>query len=123
MLDRHVSRSRIYLVAEHLPDNRIVGTVTGVDHEKIFNDPENGASLWCLAVDPQADMPGVGEALVRHLIEHFQTRGRNYIDLSVMHDNREAIALYEKLGFQRVPVFCVKQKNSINEQLFISLIP
>jgi GNAT-family acetyltransferase (TIGR03103 family) len=118
MLDRHVSQSKIYLVAEHQPEKRIVGTVTGVDHVKVFNDPENGASLWCLAVDPQADTPGVGESLVRHLIEYFQTRGRAYIDLSVMHDNREAIALYEKLGFQRVPVFCIKQKNSINEQLF-----
>ena len=123
MLNRHVSRSRIYLVAEYLPENRIVGTVTGVDHAKIFNDPENGASLWCLAVDPQADMPGVGEALVRYLIEHFQTRGRNYIDLSVMHDNQEAIALYKKIGFQRVPVFCVKQKNSINENLFMASLP
>jgi GNAT-family acetyltransferase (TIGR03103 family) len=36
-----------------------------------------------------------------------------------MHDNHEAIALYEKLGFKRVPVFCVKHKNSFNEQLFI----
>jgi len=123
MLDRHVSRSKIYLVAEHLPDNRIVGTVTGVDHTKIFDDPENGSSLWCLAVDPQADIPGVGEALVRYLIEHFQTKGRNYIDLSVMHDNQEAIALYKKIGFQRVPVFCVKQKNSINENLFMASLP
>ena len=120
MSGRYVSRSKVYFVAEQAPDNRIVGTVTGLDHVNVFNDPENGASLWCLAVDPQADMPGVGEALVRHLIEYFQTRGRNYIDLSVMHDNKEAIALYEKLGFQRVPVFCVKCKNSFNEQLFVS---
>jgi ribosomal protein S18 acetylase RimI-like enzyme len=110
MMDRHTSLSRIYLVAEHLPDKRIVGTVTGVDHVKIFNDPESGASLWCLAVDPQADTPGVGEALVRHLVEYFQTRGRAYIDLSVMHDNHEAIALYDKLGFKRVPVFASNKK-------------
>jgi GNAT-family acetyltransferase (TIGR03103 family) len=119
MTDRHASRAKVYFVAEHVPENRIVGTVTGLDHVNVFNDPENGASLWCLAVDPQADVPGIGEALVRHLIEYFQTRGRNYIDLSVMHDNKEAIALYEKLNFQRVPVFCVKRKNRINEQLFV----
>jgi GNAT-family acetyltransferase (TIGR03103 family) len=35
-----------------------------------------------------------------------------------MHDNAEAIRLYEKLGFQRVPVFCIKRKNPINEPLF-----
>jgi GNAT-family acetyltransferase (TIGR03103 family) len=123
IMDRHASRSVVYLVAEHLPDSRIVGTVTGVDHVNVFNDPEKGASLWCLAVDPQSDVPGIGELLVRHLVEYFHTRGRSYIDLSVMHDNSEAIALYEKLGFQRVPVFCVKRKNSINEQLFISSFP
>ena len=36
-----------------------------------------------------------------------------------MHDNVQAIALYEKLGFVRVPVFCIKRKNAVNENLFI----
>jgi GNAT-family acetyltransferase (TIGR03103 family) len=40
------------------------------------------------------------------------------MDLSVTHDNAAAIALYEKLGFQRVPVMAVKRKNAINEPLF-----
>ena len=40
------------------------------------------------------------------------------MDLSVAHDNAAAIALYEKLGFQRVPVLAVKRKNAINEPLF-----
>lgn len=120
MLERRASRLRTYLVAEDLSDNRIIGTVTGIDHVAAFNDPENGSSLWCLAVDPHANAPGVGEALVRHLIKHYFTRGRNYIDLSVMHDNTEAIALYEKIGFKRVPVFCVKRKNQINEPLYVN---
>ena len=118
----HPDKERSYFVAE-TANGELVGTVTGVDHWEIFNDPENGASLWCLAVDPKANAPGVGEALVRHLVEHYFTRGRNYVDLSVMHDNREAIGLYEKLGFQRVPVFCVKYKNPINEPLFIAPKP
>ena len=81
------------------------------------------ASLWCLSVVPEANAPGVGEALVRHLVEHYFARGRIYVDLSVMHDNHEAIQLYEKIGFQRVPVFCVKRKNIINEQLYASNLP
>lgn len=118
LLDRHATKLRTYFVAEAQADGRIIGTVTGVDHVEAFNDPEKGASLWCLAVDPQANAPGVGEALVRHLLEHYFTRGRSYVDLSVMHDNAGAIRLYEKLGFQRVPIFCIKHKNPINEPLF-----
>jgi GNAT-family acetyltransferase (TIGR03103 family) len=123
ILDYHATKLRTYLVAETLNDQQIVGTVIGIDHVEAFNDPENGASLWCLAVDPKAMAPGVGEMLVRHLVEHYFTRGRNYVDLSVMHDNEEAIQLYEKVGFQRVPVFCVKYKNSINEHLYTAPQP
>jgi len=119
---RH-SRSTVLLVAEDMTTRDVVGTVTGIDHHKAFQDPENGSSLWCLAVDPQCLLPGVGEALVRYLVEYFLARGRSYMDLSVMHDNLQAIALYEKLGFQRVPVFCVKHKNAINEPLFTGEAP
>ena len=31
----------------------VVGTVTGVDHVAVFDDPESGSSLWCLTADPQ----------------------------------------------------------------------
>ncbi len=119
LLSKHTLKSRTYLIAESEHDGRVVGTVTGLDHLEAFQDSEGGASLWCLAVDPQGDLPGVGEALVRHLVEHYFARGRNYVDLSVLHDNREAIRLYRKLGFQRVPVFCIKHKNPINEPLFV----
>ena len=112
------SRSIIYFVAEDEATGNIIGTVTGVDHGRAFNDPEHGSSLWCLAVDPQAMQPGIGEALVRRLAEHLKARGAAQMDLSVMHDNEQAIALYEKLGFRRVPVFAVKRKNPINERLF-----
>jgi GNAT-family acetyltransferase (TIGR03103 family) len=106
------------LVAVSRETGAVLGTVTGVDHERLFDDPEGGTSLWCLAVDPACHVPNVGEALVRSLLERYQTRGRAYLDLSVMHDNRPAVRLYEKLGFERVPVFAVKRKNAINEPLF-----
>ena len=122
-LARAASRLHTYLVVEDLTDGRIIGTVTGLDHVHAFDDPESGTSLWCLAVDPPANPPGVGEALVRHLAEHYLARGRSYLDLSVMHDNDEAIALYDKLGFQRVPVFCIKRKNQINEPYFTVALP
>jgi GNAT-family acetyltransferase (TIGR03103 family) len=107
-----------YLVAVRDDDGSVVGTVTGVDHKRLFNDPEDGSSLWTLAVDPTASLPGIGAALTRTLAAIFRQRDRAYLDLSVAYDNVAAIALYEKLGFQRVPVLAVKRKNAINEPLF-----
>lgn len=112
------SDALIHLVATDVVTSEVIGSVTGVDHVAAFQDAEGGSSLWCLAVDPQAAYPGVGEALVGALAERFRARGRSFMDLSVLHDNASAIALYEKLGFQRVPVFALKTKNSINEKLF-----
>jgi len=112
------ARTIIYFVAEDEQTGEVLGTVTGVDHMRAFGDPERGSSLWCLAVDPAARHPGIGEALVRRLAEYFTTRGAAFLDLSVLHDNEQAIALYEKLGFERVSFFSVKRKNPINETLF-----
>ena len=112
------ARTICYFVAEDDQTGEVLGTVTGVDHMRAFNDPERGSSLWCLAVDPSARHPGIGEALVRRLAEYFGVRGAAFLDLSVLHDNDQAIGLYEKLGFQRVSFFSVKRKNPINEMLF-----
>jgi GNAT-family acetyltransferase (TIGR03103 family) len=107
-----------YLLAVRDDDGALVGTVTGVDHEVLFSDPECGSSLWTLAVDPAAGIPGIGETLTRATAQHFRSAGRAYLDLSVGHDNAAAIRLYEKLGFRRVPVLAIKRKNAINEPLF-----
>ncbi|MCA8879072.1 MAG: N-acetylglutaminylglutamine synthetase [Rhodobacteraceae bacterium] len=110
------------LVAEDSETGTILGAVMGVDHHEAFGDPERGSSLWCLATSPTAPHAGIGEALVRRLAEYFQARGAHYMDLSVLHDNKQAIALYEKLGFRRVPVYALKRKNQINEQLFVGQV-
>lgn len=108
----------VYLVAVDDETGAVVGTVTGIDHAQLFGDPENGSSLWCLAADPTLSRPGVGGLLVRSLVEEFERRGRRQMDLSVLHDNEGAIALYERMGFERVPVLGIKRKNAINEKLF-----
>jgi GNAT-family acetyltransferase (TIGR03103 family) len=91
----------------------------GLNHQKAYQDPDHGSSLWCLAVDPRCSRPGVGEVLVRHLIEHFMSRGLSYLDLSVLHDNQQAKGLYAKLGFRELQTFSIKRKNGINEALFL----
>jgi GNAT-family acetyltransferase (TIGR03103 family) len=113
------SDALIYLIAEDERTGEVVGSVMGVDHMLAFGDTEGGSSFWCLVVDPQTGLAGVGKSLVNQLIELFTQRNRRFLDLSVLHTNRNAIGLYEKLGFQQVTGFSVKHKNSINERLFI----
>ncbi|MBN3964927.1 N-acetylglutaminylglutamine synthetase [Pseudomonas gregormendelii] len=109
----------VYWLAEDEDSGAVIGSVMGLNHHKAYNDPENGSSLWCLAVDPLCSRPGVGEVLVRHLIEHFMSRGLSYLDLSVLHDNRQAKNLYAKLGFRNLSTFAIKRKNGINQPLFL----
>lgn len=117
------NRALTYFVAEDDETGAVIGTVTGVDHHVGFDDPQRGSSLWCLAVDPQTSHASVGEALIRWLAEHYIARGASFMDLSVLHDNSGAIALYEKLGFTRMPFFAVKRRNVINERLFVGHDP
>ena len=109
----------VYWIAEDEDSGAVIGSVMGLNHHTAFHDPENGSSLWCLAVDPQCSRPGVGEVLVRHLIEHFMSRSLSYLDLSVLHDNQLAKNLYGKLGFRNLSTFAIKRKNGINQPLFL----
>ncbi len=117
------NQSIVVLVAEDVQSGEILGAVTGVDHARAIKDPSRGSSLWCLAVGAQARWPGIGESLVRRLAELLRDRGAVTLDLSVIHDNEQAIALYEKIGFKRLPVFTLKRKNPINERLFTGPSP
>lgn len=119
IMGRNNAQDVVFLVAEDSRRGRILGTVMGLDHTEIFADPENGSSLWCLAVDPAAMQPGIGQALTLTLAHHFKAAGRAYMDLSVIHDNKQAKALYRKLGFRNVQQFAIKTKNAHNENLFI----
>jgi GNAT-family acetyltransferase (TIGR03103 family) len=111
-----------HLVAEDTT-GQVVGTVTGVDHVAAFGDEQRGTSLWCLTVDGQLAPPGTGVALIAELAQRFAAKGRAHIDLSVLADNTGAIRLYERLGFRRVHMLCVKRKNPINELLFTGVSP
>ncbi len=117
------SKQLIYLVAEETSTGAILGTVMGINHRALFNDPCNGSSLWCLAVDPQCKLPNVGEALVRYLVEYMQARGCEHLDLSVLHDNEVAKKLYRKLNFKQIQTFAIKKKNAFNEKLFVGKQP
>ncbi|MBH0236428.1 N-acetylglutaminylglutamine synthetase [Methylobrevis albus] len=123
LFDRMAAENVVTVLVAVDAAGQVLGTVMGVDHAAAFGDPEKGSSLWCLAVDPQAPAPGVGAGLVHALASLYAARGAAFMDLSVMHDNAEAIALYEKIGFARVPYFTLKRKNSFNEKLFTGPVP
>lgn len=118
MMKNQYSHVFNYFVAEDPEDGEIIGTITGIDHKAAFNDPDNGASFWALAVDPNRRAKGIGRALIRAVAEYYLAKGRNYLDLSVMHNNKKAIALYKALGFKQIPVYVIKRKNDINEAYY-----
>lgn len=122
LVDNAATDQFVHLVAESVT-GQVVGTVTGVDHVAVFDDPENGSSLWCLTVDPLHAPPGTGQALLLELAHRLASRGRVHVDLSVLAENDGAIRLYERLGFERTPTLCVKRKNPINERLFLASMP
>lgn len=107
-----------YWVVEDDQTQAVLAVCMSIDHKVAFDDPENGASLWAVAVDPQATHPGIGLHLVQEVARFYQQQGRSFLDLSVMHSNENAINLYKKLGFIQIPVFCIKNKNTFNETLF-----
>ncbi|AEB42981.1 N-acetylglutaminylglutamine synthetase [Micromonospora maris] len=122
LVDNAATDRFLHLVAE-VTTGEIVGTITGIDHVAVFDDPDNGASLWCLTVDFNQAPPGTGQALITELAARLVARGRAYVDLSVLAENVGAIRLYERLGFYRTATLCVKRKNPINERLFLPAMP
>lgn len=113
----------VALVARDASSGQVLGSVLGVDHRAAFGDPDNGSSLWALATDAQHPVPGLGTALVLALAARMRDRDLSLMDLSVLHDNHDAIRLYEDLGFEQVPVYCVKNRNAINEPLYTGRRP
>lgn len=122
-LDFKPEKSIKILVAYETKTKIIVGVCMWIDYVIAFEDPQKGSSLWALAVSPTTTLPGIGLALVNECISRSQKNGNQFLDLSVIHSNHQAISLYEKLGFKRTVDLVLKNKNKINEKLFISSAP
>lgn len=117
--DNRDSEAFSYFIAVQNETNRILGVAMGANHHVCGENMSKTASLWAVGVDPQADLPGVGTCLCRHIIEHYKNLGLECIDVSVIHDNTNAQRLYEKMGFERIYIFAAKRRNQINEPLFV----
>jgi ribosomal protein S18 acetylase RimI-like enzyme len=88
-------RSRTWLA---MRDDRAVGSVGSF---RLPDQPEGECILVGMWVDPTARGLGVGELLVRTVLEAAAQRGLDRVVLEVAHENAPAVALYERLGFVR----------------------
>jgi ribosomal protein S18 acetylase RimI-like enzyme len=89
------------------PDDReVLGTVTicreGSPYREVAVADEGEFRM--LAVAPQAQGQGVGEALVRHVIDRFREEGATAVVMSTnARGTAPAQRLYQRLGFVRCP--------------------
>ncbi|HVS68861.1 MAG TPA: ribosomal protein S18-alanine N-acetyltransferase [Mycobacteriales bacterium] len=62
------------------------------------------AYIQTIAVVPQSQRRGIGEALLVELLDEADRRSCEHVDLEVRADNDPAIRLYERHGFTRIAV-------------------
>lgn len=94
------------LVAEQ--GGRIVGTVafyTDVRFEGWSSLPAGWAGFRALAVAPRMRRVGIGKALVQRCIERTCDVGAKTLGIHTISGLKDAVRLYERLGFVRCPEF------------------
>jgi ribosomal protein S18 acetylase RimI-like enzyme len=92
-------------VAASDDDTRLLGTVTlcpaGSAWREIAGEDEGEFRM--LAVSPEARGQGVGESLVRLVVDRFAADGARAVVLSSLADMTAAHRIYDRLGFTRLP--------------------
>jgi ribosomal protein S18 acetylase RimI-like enzyme len=103
-LDTRARDGRL-LVAERA--GHIVGTVTFYDDAAAegVGWPAGWAGLRALGVDPAARGLGIGRLLMDACVDRARQAGASVLCLHTAVIMTAAIALYERMGFQRVPEF------------------
>ncbi len=86
-------------------DGRILGTVThcppGSPWREVSQPGEGEFRM--LAVAPDAQGRGVGEALTRHVLALCAEAGEDVVVISSLNEMAAAHRIYERLGFRRLP--------------------
>jgi ribosomal protein S18 acetylase RimI-like enzyme len=89
------------------PDDReVLGTVTVCREGSRWREvaAADEGEFRMLAVAPQAQGQGVGEALVRHVLDRFREEGATAVVMSTnSYGTAPAHRLYQRLGFVRCP--------------------
>ena len=94
LTDRETAAREVYLCA--IVDGHIVGTasVASIGKNKVKHRAELG-----VAIDKPFCGMGIGRALVIACIECAKEAGYSQLELEVVSENRNAIALYKSIGF------------------------
>lgn len=81
------------LVVVHKPGDEVVGYI-------IFWLIREDVQVNNIAVHPDFRGRGIGETLMRHVIDKVRARGATFMTLEVRTSNAGAVTLYKKLGFE-----------------------
>jgi len=81
------------LVVVRKPGDHVVGYI-------IFWHVQEDVQINNIAVHPDIRGKGVGEALMRHVLEKVRKNGATFVTLEVRASNDAAVTLYKKLGFE-----------------------
>ena len=86
-------------------DGQVLGTVTDPPEGSRYRELAGAgeSEFRMLAVRPEAQGRGIGEALARHVVERARARGHRAVLLSSLPEMAAAHRVYERLGFRRVP--------------------
>lgn len=86
-------------------DGAVLGSVCCAPPGSAFNEipAPAEAEMRMLAVSPEAQGGGVGEALARHCIQRARALGLSALALSSLPSMHAAHRIYERLGFVRKP--------------------
>jgi ribosomal-protein-alanine N-acetyltransferase len=80
------------LVVVRKPSDRVIGYI-------IYWHIREDVQVNNIAVHPEFRGKGIGEALMRHVIDKVRKNGATFMTLEVRLSNAAAVTLYKKLGF------------------------
>ena len=86
--------------------NRLAGAITFYPDGRLGEGwPDGYSCIRLLAVPPEARNQGIARALMRECLRRSQVSGRRYVGLHTTEFMATARAMYERMGFERVPQF------------------
>jgi len=110
----HRNNPDLFLVAEDLISNKIVGFILVTITKKF--EPRDSGIIYAIAISPNYQNRGIGRKLIEKLSENLVRRNIFTLYLHVKESNYKAIQFYSNLGFKKLEL--VKKFYSWGESAF-----